>query len=111
MNSAIKKEVAVEWKPGRFKGQVRVSDGRLVGMEIVTGRGGFTGDQFSSTEETPFRLKISLEGVSRRYSQNPTIVSIISEGRSFSFLMRDVDIRFTIFVPEYGVVVTNAHTQ
>ncbi len=36
MDSAIKKEIAVEWKSGPLQGQVRVSDGRLLAMEIVT---------------------------------------------------------------------------
>ena len=111
MDSAIKKEVAVEWKPGRFEGQVRVSDGRLMRMDVVTGRGQVSGDQFSSIEETPFRLKISLEGSSRQYSKNPTIISIVTEDRSFSFLMRDVDIRFPILIPEYDVVVTSADDE
>ena len=51
MDSAIKKEIAMEWKSGPLKGQVRVSDGRLLGMEVVTGRGRVNGDQFSSSEE------------------------------------------------------------
>ena len=111
MDSAIKKEIAVEWKTGTVAGQVRVSDGRLIGMEVATGRGGVNGDRFSSTGATQFRLKISLEGVSRRYTKNPTIVSIDTEDRSFSFFMRDVDSRFPIFIPEYEVVVTSADDE
>ncbi len=83
MNSAIRKEIAVEWKSGPLQGQVRVSDGRLLAMEVVSARGSVDGDQFSSPEDTPFRLKISLEGVSRRYSQHPTIVSIVAGDRAF----------------------------
>ncbi len=111
MDSAIKKEIAVEWKSGPLKGQVRVSDGRLLSMEVVSGRGCVDEDQFSTPEEAPLRLKISLEGVSRRYTQNPTIVSIVAGDQSFSFLLRDVDPRFPIFVPEYGVAVTNSDDE
>ena len=82
MDSAIKKEIAVEWKCGPLKGQVRVSDGRLLAMEVVSGCGTVDRDRNSSTEQKPFRLKISLEGVSRRYTQNPTIVSIVAGDRS-----------------------------
>ncbi len=111
MDSAITKEIAVEWKSGPLQGQVRVSDGRLLAMEVVTGRGRVSEDQFSSSEGKPFRLKICVEGVSRRYSQNPTIISIVDGDRGFSFLMRDVDRRFPIFVPEYGVAVTNSDDE
>lgn len=111
MNSATKKAVAIEWKTGPLAGQVRVSDGQLLDMEVAIGRGGVNGDRFSSTGATQFRLKISLEGVSRRYKKNPTIISIHTEDRSFSFFMRDVDLGFPIFIPEYGVVVTSADDE
>ncbi len=111
MDSAIQKEISIEWKSGRPEGQVRVSDGRLVGMDVVTGRGSVSGDQFSCTESAPFRITLRLEGVSRRYSTNPTIVSISTEDHAFSFLMRDVNLRFPIFIPEYDVVVTNAEDE
>jgi hypothetical protein len=111
MDSVIQKGISVEWKSGKPSGQVRVSDGRLIGMDAVTGRGGVRGDQFSCTEGAPFRVKLRLEGVSRRYSTNPTIVSISTGDHAFSFLMRDVDLHFPIFIPEYDVVVTSADDE
>jgi hypothetical protein len=108
MDSAVQKQIAVEWKSGRPKGQIGVSDGRVAGVEIVSGRGHVRGNQFTSAKDAPFRLQLSLEGVSNRYSRNPTVVSVATEDHAFSFLMRDVDQRFPIFIPEYGVVVTSA---
>ena len=107
----IQKDVAVEWKSGRPTGQVRVSDGKAVSVNVVTGRGCIDGNQFSSADEAPFRLRISVEGAPGRYTTNPTIVSIVTGENSFSFLLRDVDPRFPIFIPEYGVVVTSADDE
>jgi len=108
MDSAVQKQIAVAWKSGRPRGQIRVSDGRVAGIEIVNGRGNISGNQFSSTNDAPLRLQLSLEGVNNRYSKNPTVVSVATEDHAFSFFMRDVDQRFPIFIPEYGVVVTSA---
>ncbi|HEX4427539.1 MAG TPA: hypothetical protein VH079_19210, partial [Terriglobales bacterium] len=108
MDSAVQKQIAVEWKAGRPKGQIRVTDGRVVKVEIVSGRGNVSENQFADTDDAPFRLRLSVEGLNNRYSKNPTIVSVSTEDHAFSFLMRDVDERFPIFIPEYGVVVTSA---
>lgn len=109
VESTIQREIAIEWRGGRPHGEVQVSDGRLLSLSLLAGSGwAGEGNRFSSATEGPFRLKLSLEGVPRRYTTNPTIVSIATEKHAFSFLLRDVDRRFPISIPEYGVVVTAA---
>src|ERR1700733_14154740 len=106
VESTIQREIAIAWRRGRPRGEVQVSGGRLLSLSLLTGGGSAGEGRFSSATEEPFRLKLSLEGVSSRYTTNPTIVSVITEKNPFSFLLRDVDRRFPICIPEYGVVVT-----
>ena len=86
---------------GRPHGEVQVSDGRVIESGLLADRGGAgEGNRFSSATEGPFRLKLSLEGVPRRYTTNPTIVSTATQKHGFSFLLRDVDRRSPISIPE-----------
>jgi hypothetical protein len=105
----LQREIAVEWRSGKLKGQVQVSHGRLLRIDAPGDRDcSASGNQFTSSTDGPFKIRLSLEGSSRRYATNPTIVSITTDSHSFSFLLRDVDRRFPIWIPEYGVVVTEA---
>ncbi|MGH9511393.1 MAG: hypothetical protein ACRD2U_04585 [Terriglobales bacterium] len=105
--SIILREIAVEWHRGEFKGEVQVSNGRLLGIEIVLGSGSLEQEnQFTSANGGPFRIALFIEGCSNRYTPSPTIVSIRTDKHSFSFLLRDVYRKFPILIPHYGVVVT-----
>jgi hypothetical protein len=76
-------------------------------MQGVTGPVRILGNRFACEAGRPFRLKILLEGVAARYTTDPTIISIKTD-HPFSFLLRDVDSGFPIWIPEYGVAVTDA---
>ena len=92
----------MEWRSGDSNGRVSVTGGMLQSIDIVRGGGSVLENQFSSTGHVPFRLALSINGFSRRYSKDPTIISITNEDRSFSFLLRDVDPGIPIYIPEYG---------
>ena len=103
----VRRQVSVEWRHG-VPGEIQVSHGQILEMQVVAGRGQVRGSQFAPEGEGPLRVKLTVEGVAARYTTNPTIVSIKTEKDSFSFLLRDVDSRFPIWIPEFGVVVTDA---
>lgn len=106
MELRIHREIAVEWRSGDSNGRVSVTGGMLQSIDIVRGGGSVLESRFSSTGQVPFRLALSINGFSRRYSKDPTIISITNEDRSFSFLLRDVNPGIPIYIPEYGAVVT-----
>jgi hypothetical protein len=107
MNSRIQRKIAIVWQSGPGKGQVHVSHGRV----LSPGALGDSAHRFSSSHESSFRIEISVEGTSCRYSKNPTLVSVSTDKRAFSFLLRDVDASFPILISEYGVAVTSADDQ
>ena len=103
----VRKQVSVEWRHG-VTGEIQVSHGKLVEMQVATGRGSVQGSRFASENDGTFRVSLTVEGVAARYATDPTIVAIKTDKDSFSFLLRDIDSRFPIWIPEYGVVVTDA---
>ena len=101
--------IAIEWKGGAPKGRVAVRSCSVRSMKISRGHGSLEeGDRFSSSEDSPFRIDVSLEVPEERYGRESTIVSVVTETQPFSFFLRDVHREFPIFIPGYGVAVTTA---
>ena len=96
----------VEWNSGWMSGEIAVTGGRLLNLQVAGGEGRTKGNRFVCESAGPFRLKMSVEGVAARYTTDPTTISIKTSD-PFSFLLRDVDPRFPIWIPEYRVVVTD----
>ena len=87
--------IHVLWRGGQPHGEVRVTDGKLVGPAT-----------FSAPRPGPFRLDLAMDAVGNRYGAGATIVSIAAPGSSFSFFVRDVRRDHPILLPAYGVAVS-----
>ena len=112
MKPTIQKTIAIEWRGDRPKGQVRVAEGKLLGMTVSRGNGSVeSGFRFAAAADATFRIEVSIEGTDQRYGPSPTIVSVLAGGPSFSFFLRDVNPHFPMLIPEYGVLVTTAADQ
>jgi len=75
----------------------------------VRGRGELQGsNQFSSLQEGTLRLELQVKGTGIRYGKGGTVVTVATKENPFSFFLRDVDREYPIYVPAYGVVVTQA---
>src|SRR5689334_22748556 len=107
----LSRSITVEWQSGPPKGAVEVKDGELLGLEVLRGKGRISGCDFHFEGEGPFKLKLLAEGSPMRYETHPTTVSLRTGNQSFTFFLRDVNARFPIWIPEYGVVVTDADDQ
>lgn len=105
--SQVQREVAIEWDSGGESGEISVGGGRLLDMQVAGGQGRIEGNRFAFESQGSFRLKMRVEGIAARYTTAPTIVSVKTHN-PFSFLLRDVNSRFPIWIPEYRVVVTDA---
>ena len=103
------RQIAIEWKSGKPKGHVAVTGGSARSLKISRGQGSIEdSNQFSSSEDSPFRIDISLEGTECSSGPGSTIVSVATAIHAFSFFLRDVNHQSPIFIPEYGVAVTTA---
>ncbi len=109
MDSTTQKKIAIEWKSGRPKGQVNVRGGKVRSLKIASGLGSIEdGNRFSSSEDSPFRVDLSLEETEEGYGRDAAIISVATETQPFSFFLRDVHRQFPILIREYGVAVTTA---
>ena len=107
VDSNIERRISIEWRDQPTAGSITVSNGALVRMSIVQGKGAVQGNgRFVSTEGQPFRLNVHLKGSARRFGQGSTIVTVAVEKNPFSFFLRDVNRQYPIYIPAYGVVVT-----
>ena len=102
------KQVAVLWEKGPVEGQIEISNGQLQSAGFKRGTGSVTGTRFSSRSSEPSRLELTAEGTEVLHGAGQTIVTVRTAGAPFSFFLHNVDARYPIYIPEYGVAVTES---
>jgi hypothetical protein len=100
--------ISILWKNGKPAGSIEVSDGKLSKIKIREGRGDASADTFRFKTEGEARLDLFLQDVRVNKGSGATIVSVRTKSNPFSFLLRDVNRAFPIFIPEYSVAVCPA---
>ncbi|MCE5199207.1 MAG: hypothetical protein ABFD54_03190 [Armatimonadota bacterium] len=95
--------VAIEWKDRCPNGQVAVRNGKLHSITVAKGDGEAIGDKFSKAQ----RLILNIDDVNVDHGDEATVVTVNSDALPFSFILRDVNTDYPIFIPEYSVVVTD----
>jgi hypothetical protein len=98
--------IAVEWQKGKIKGAIEVSNGKLVKIEIIRGKGKIKENSFEFNSNDPVRIEASFTKVKNNPGSEATIVTIRTDQNPFSFFLRDVNKEYPIYIPEYNVVVT-----
>jgi hypothetical protein len=96
--------IAIEWSEGLPAGVVKVTHGTLAGMRISRGTGTVEGTKF--TAQSPCRLEVMIADEQVSYNAMPTMVTVRTSEHPFTLLLRDVSRDYPIWIPEYGVVVT-----
>ncbi|MHB0998626.1 MAG: glucosidase family protein [Armatimonadota bacterium] len=100
--------VAVEWKCGQPQGDVDIANGRLESISIIKGKGTVDGANFTFDDEGASRLLIKISDEKISYGANPTFVSLRTQNHPFTFLLRDINSKCPVYIPDYSVVVTDA---
>ena len=100
--------IAVIWKTGCPKGSVEVAHGGLKRLSIARGRGRVAGAEFAFSSAGSARLEIVVDGARVAPGPEATRVTVRAAKNPFTFFLRDVNRRFPIFIPAYGVAVTDA---
>ena len=107
--AADSRRIAIEWREGRPQGEVSVTGGSLASLSVARGKGGVTdGNHFNATADGPFRLEMQLSGSEATYGPTAAIVTVKTVRSPLSFFLRDVRAGQPIYIPEYGVAVTEA---
>ena len=86
------RQIAIDWKDAPRSGRVAVTNGKLAGVRLTSGRGTASGDRFSTSQAGPARLELTLEGSSAQYGPQSTLVTIEADKSPFSFFLHDVRI-------------------
>jgi hypothetical protein len=98
-------KIAVLFEEKNVKGKINVVNGsleRLSSMEL----GKTSGTEFHLLSGG--RLEIVLGEFSVKKGASPTIINVLTEKNPFSFFLRDVSATYPVYIPEYGVAVTEA---
>jgi len=100
--------VYIEWGSTAPEGEIEVFNGELNGLHIINGKGKVTGNEFSFKSGKRYQLGVSIENVHLQPGPGATVVTVNTEEKGFSFLLRDVTSRFPIYISEYEVTVLPA---
>jgi len=103
----LSRSIAIEWRDTCPKGCLEVSGGKLTGISIDRGRGRVAGHRFHLASSG--RLGFTVSAARLKPGSNATIISVRTEKNPFSFFLRDVRRESPIFIPSFGVAVTDAN--
>ncbi|MCU6711200.1 hypothetical protein M6D81_21125 [Paenibacillus sp. J5C_2022] len=96
---------AVEWKKGPSRGSVSTNYG-TVSTAIIRGIGEAEGSSFF-TDGSSIRLEVTVRSEDLQGAQ-AILVNIDTSEHPFSFFLRDVNKAYPIYIPAYGIAVTQA---
>lgn len=104
--ATIQKEISIQWQKGKSIGSIEIINGEFSKASITKGKGKVRENHFSFSSEGEVRLDISITKANINRGSGATIISVMSGTNPFSFLLRDVNKDFPVYIPEYGVVVS-----
>ena len=102
------RKIAIEWQAGKPEGTVEIANGMLAGLAIARGKGRAAGSRFQFTAEGACRLDVTIADERLSHAADPTFVAVNTRRNPFTFLFRDVSRACPIWIPAYGVAVTEA---
>ncbi len=97
--SEVTRRIAIEWQAAPAEGEISVTGGSL--SDASAGR-------FTAPVGKPFRFETGVRGSDVRYGPGAAIVTVKTQPHSFSFFLRDARKEHPVFLPSYGVVITDA---
>ena len=105
----VARRIAIAWSGGRPQGSISVTGGTISNIRITGGKGTVEANsRFAAAQEGPLRLEVQLSGSEAQYGPGAAIVTVATARDPFSFFLRDVRTEYPIFIPQYGVTVTDA---
>ena len=102
------KPIALLWKRGSLDGALRVQHGTLGAVRLVAGTGRVDGERFTVSSSGPCRIEIDVHDARLAAGPGATRVTVAAHDKPFAVFLRDVRAETPIFIPDYGVAVTEA---
>ena len=98
--------IIIEWQNSQPKGTIEVSNGQLLKIEIVKGKGKIKDNSIEFNSNDNVCIIVTLNEVKNNTGSGATIVSVKTNQNPFSFFLRDVNKDYPIYIPEYNVIMT-----
>lgn len=109
--SAANQSIVIKWKPfdGRINGNIKVHNGQLGKCHLLNGKGKITSSgSFTINSDGKVEISAQIENYRLSFGPHATVVSLKTDRYSFSFFLRDVTISYPIYLPEQGVIISEA---
>ena len=100
MSKDVKAVCAVLFAKGPVRGRVEVKYGKLGSLRAAAGKGSVDGERFDIASGDSARLEITVSDANLKPGKFPTIVTVKTDDRPFSFFLRDVNVAWPIYIPE-----------
>jgi hypothetical protein len=98
-------KIAVLFAEDEVKGKINVVNGLLKNL-LAVNNGKVSENEFQFTSGG--RLEIVISEFSVKREALSTMVNVLTEKKPFSFFLRDISSEYPVYIPEYGVIVTDA---
>ena len=106
---AVSRRIAIEWRNGQPQGEVAITGGTIGSLRVARGEGAVeAGGRFRAARQGPFRLEAGVQGSEAKYGPGSAILTVSGRPEAFSFFLRDVRREQPVFLPAYGIAVTDA---
>ena len=105
------KAITILWERGCPSSRIEVSDGDLEQLAIADGDGSVCGDGLTFNARGACRLRVTLRACHVGPGPGATIITVRTPEAPFSFFLRDVSAKHPIFLPDCGVIVTEADDE
>jgi len=104
LHAAEIRSLKIVWHQAPRSGSIHVSNGLLRSSRVVLGKGKTNGNRFSAAARAPFALAVSVQA-----DEYPAaLISLQTDRDSCSFFLRDVHRDHPVFLPSFGLAVTEA---
>jgi len=104
-------KISIEWSKDKPSGTITVLNGSLRNIEIIKGKGKVRNNRFEITSSGTARITIGINNVHNAPGPGATLISVQTTHAPFSFLLRDVSLKYPIYIPDYSVVVLKDSDQ
>lgn len=101
---AESRAIAIQWSGGLPEGRIVVDRGRLVSLRAEGGEARDSGE--FRARAGGFRLEAVVEGSTAPDNSGAAVVSVRTKENPFSFFLRDARAAYPIYLPAYGVAVS-----
>lgn len=93
----------IVWNASEINGRIEVTGGKLI--KIEPSQRNRHGNTFQIAANSPARITVHVSDVRIDPGPEPTRITVHTSKNAFSFLLRDLNKDYPIFIPNYGVAV------